>query len=73
MGIVVVDESGTENPATEAPTAEGDATGEEAKIEEIVSPQEERVAPQCVHVTRKRGDEWVFYDEDHSDCAVLKL
>jgi hypothetical protein len=45
MGVVVVDESDTENPATEAPAAEGAATGEEAKIEEIVHPEEERVVP----------------------------
>jgi hypothetical protein len=31
------------------------------------------VAPQCIRVARKRGDEWVFYEEDHSDWAIRKL
>jgi hypothetical protein len=73
MGIVVVEESSTRNPATEAPAAEAAATEEEAEIEEIIRPEEEKVAPQCVHVARKRGDEWVFYEEDHSVWAVRKL
>jgi hypothetical protein len=73
MGVVVVEESGVENPATGAPAAEGAATEEEADVEEIIHPEEERVAPQCVRVARKRGNEWVFYEEDHSDRAVCKL
>jgi hypothetical protein len=73
MGVVVVEESGAENPATEALAAEGTATEEEVEIEEIVHPEEEKVAPQCVHVARKRGDEWVFYEKDHSDRVVCKL
>jgi hypothetical protein len=68
MGVVVVEESGASNPA-----AVGAATEEEAEIEEIIRLEEEKVAPQCVCVTRKRGDEWVFYEEDHSDRAVRKL
>jgi hypothetical protein len=72
MGVVVVKESGTRNPATEAPTVEAAATEEEAEIEEIIRPEEEKVAPQCVRIVRKRGDEWVFYEEDHSDRAVRK-
>jgi hypothetical protein len=68
MGVVVVEESGASNPA-----AMGAATEEEAEIEEIIRLEEEKVAPQCVCVTRKRGDEWVFYEEDHSDRAVCKL
>jgi hypothetical protein len=31
------------------------------------------MVPQCVWVARKQGDEWVFYEEDHSDRAVRKL
>jgi hypothetical protein len=54
------------------PAVEDAATEEEVEIEEIVCPKEE-VAPQCVRVARKRGDEWVFYEEDHSDRAVHKL
>jgi hypothetical protein len=73
MGVVVVEESGARNPATEAPAAEGAATEEEVEIEEIIHKEEEKVAPQCVRVARKRGDKWVFYEEDHSDCAVHKL
>jgi hypothetical protein len=74
MGVVEVEESNTGNPATEAPVAEVTATKEEAEIEEIIHPEEEeKVAPQCVCVMRKRGDEWVFYEEDHSDCVVRKL
>jgi hypothetical protein len=73
MSIVVVEESSAGNPAMEAPAAEGAATEEEAEIEEIIHPEEEKVAPQCVRVVRKRGDEWVFYEEDHSDRAVRKL
>jgi hypothetical protein len=53
MGVVVVKESGTGNPATEAPAAETAATKEEAEIEEIICPEEEKVAPQCIHVARK--------------------
>jgi hypothetical protein len=37
MGVVVVEESGAGNPA-----AEGTATEEEAKIEEIIRPEEEK-------------------------------
>jgi hypothetical protein len=73
MGVVEVEESGTRNPATEAPVAKAAATKEEAEIEEIIHPEEEKVAPQCVRVVRKRGDEWVFYEEDHSYCAIRKL
>jgi hypothetical protein len=73
MGIVVVNKSGTGNPATEALAVEAVAVEEEAEIEEIVHPKEENVAPQCVHVARKRGDKWVFYEEDHSDRAIRKL
>jgi hypothetical protein len=73
MGVMEVEESGTGNPATEAPVAEAAATKEEAEIEEIIHPEEEKVAPQCVHVVRKRGDEWVFYEEDHSDRAIREL
>jgi transcription antitermination factor NusG len=73
MGIVVVKESGTENPTTEALAAKAATTKEEAEIEEIICPEEEKVAPQCVRIMRKRGDEWVFYEEDHSDQAVCKL
>jgi hypothetical protein len=60
IGVVVVEKSGIGNPTTEAPVAEGAATKEEAEIEEIVRPEEEKVAPQCVRVARRRGDEWVF-------------
>jgi hypothetical protein len=73
MGVVVVEESSTGNPAMEAPAAEATATEEEAEIEEIIHPEEEKVAPQCVDIARKHGDEWVFYEEDHSDRAVHKL
>jgi hypothetical protein len=70
---VVVEEGGTGNPAMKGPAAEATATEEEAEIEEIIRPEEEKVAPQCVRVARKRGDKWVFYEEDHSDRAVHKL
>jgi hypothetical protein len=73
MGIVVVEKSGTGNPAMEAPAIKAAAVEEEAEIEEIVHPEEENMAPQCVRVARKQGDEWVFYEEDHSDQAVRKL
>jgi hypothetical protein len=73
MGLVLVDGGGAENPAAEAPIAEATAAEEEPKIEEIIRPEEDVVAPQCVHVARKRGDEWVFYEEDHSDRAIRKL
>jgi hypothetical protein len=73
MGVVVVEESGTGNPTTEAPVVEAAATEEEAEIEEITRLEEEKVAPQCVRVARKQGDEWVFYEEDHSVRAVRKL
>jgi dissimilatory sulfite reductase (desulfoviridin) alpha/beta subunit len=73
MGIVVVKESSTGNPAMEALAAEAAGFGEEAEIKEIIHPEEEKVAPQCVRIARKRGDEWVFYEEDHSDRAVRKL
>jgi hypothetical protein len=73
MGVVVVEESGTRNPATEVLAAEATATKEEVEIEEIIRPEEEKVAPQCVRIARKRGDEWVFYEEDHSVRAVRKL
>jgi hypothetical protein len=73
MGIVVVEESDTRNPTTEAPAAEAAATEEEAEIEEIIRSEEEKVAPQCVRVARKRSDEWVFYEEDHSVRAIRKL
>jgi hypothetical protein len=73
MGVVVVDKSGTGNPAIEAPAVEATVVEEEVEIKEIVYPEEENVAPQCIRVVRKRGDEWVFYEEDHSDQAVNKL
>jgi hypothetical protein len=73
MAFAVVDRSGTGNPATEALAGEAAVVEEEAEIEEIVHPKEENMAPQRVHVARKRGDEWVFYEEDHSDQAVRKL
>jgi hypothetical protein len=66
MGFVVVDRSGTWNPAIETLASETAAVEEEAEIEEIVRPEAENVVPQCVRVARKRGDEQVFYEEDHS-------
>jgi hypothetical protein len=72
MGVVVVDRSGTENLATEAPAVEAATVEVEAEIEEIVRPEEENVAPQCVRVARKRGDKWVFYEKDHSGWVVRK-
>jgi hypothetical protein len=73
MGVVVVEEGGAGNSTTKAPAAEGTGTKEEAEIEEIVHLEGEKVALQCVHGARRRGDEWVFYEEDHSDRAVRKL
>jgi hypothetical protein len=73
MGVVVVEKSSTGNPATEAPAVEAAAVEEEVEIEEIIRPEEENMAPQCVRVARKQGDEWVFYEEDYSDRAVRKL
>jgi hypothetical protein len=73
MGAVVVKESGTWNLASGVPAAKAATVEEEVKIEEIVHPEEETVASQCVQVARKQGDEWVFYEEDHSNQAVHKL
>jgi hypothetical protein len=73
MGVLVVEKSSTRNPAMEAPVVKATTIEEEVEIEEIVCPEEEKVAPQCVRVARKRGDKWVFYEEDHSDRAVRKL
>jgi propanediol utilization protein len=73
MGLVLVDRGGAENLTVEAPVAEAATVEEEPEIEEIVRPEEEVMAPQCVRVARKRGDEWVFYEEDHSDQAIQKL
>jgi hypothetical protein len=73
MGFVLVDRSGTENPAAEAPAGEAVAVEEEPEIEEIVHPKEENMAPQCIRVARMRGCEWVFHEEDHSDRAICKL
>jgi hypothetical protein len=67
MGTVVVDKSSTKNPATEAPVVKAAIVEEEVEIEEIIHPEEENMAPQCVRVARKWGDEWVFYEEDHSE------
>jgi hypothetical protein len=53
IGIVVVEEGGTGNPTTKGLAAEAAATEEEAEIEEIIRPEEEKVAPQCVRVVRK--------------------
>jgi hypothetical protein len=53
MGVVVVEKSGTGNSAIEAPAVEAAVVGEEAEIEEIIRPEEENVAPQCVCVARK--------------------
>jgi hypothetical protein len=57
----------------EAPAVEAAAVEEEAEIEEIIRPEEENAAPQCIRVARKQGDEWVFYEEYHSDRAIRKL
>jgi uncharacterized protein (DUF169 family) len=65
MGIVVVKKSGTGNPTTDGPAAEATVVEEEAEIEEIVRPEEEITVPQCVRISRRRGDKWVFYKEDH--------
>jgi hypothetical protein len=74
MGLVLVDSEGrVKNPAVEALAAEATEVEEEPEIEEIIHPEEDVVAPQCIHVARKRGDEWVFYEEDHSDQAIRKL
>jgi hypothetical protein len=64
---------GTGNPTTKASVVEGAAIEEEAEIEEIFHPEGEKVALQCVRVARRQGDEWVFYEEDHSDHAIHKL
>jgi hypothetical protein len=55
MGVVVVDKSGTGNPTIEALAVEATAVEEEVEIEEIIRPEEENMAPQCVRVARKRG------------------
>jgi hypothetical protein len=67
MGVVVVKKSSTGNPAIEGLVAEADAVEEVAEIEENVRSKEEITAPQCVHVARKWGNEWVFYEEDYSN------
>jgi isopropylmalate/homocitrate/citramalate synthase len=43
------------------------------EIKEIIRSEEENMVPQCIRVARKRGDEWVFYEEDHSNRAIRKL
>jgi hypothetical protein len=58
-----VEKSGTGNPTIEGPVAEAIAVEEEAEIEEIICPKEETTAPQCVCVARRKGDEWVLYEE----------
>jgi hypothetical protein len=73
MGFVLVDKNGTENPAIEALSGEAIVVEEEPEIEEIIHPEEKNVAPQYVRVARKRGGEWVFHEEDHSDQAIRKL
>lgn len=40
---------------------------------EIPRAVEEPVAPQCARVMRKWGDEWVVYEEEHTERAVHKL
>jgi hypothetical protein len=45
----------------------------EVEIKEIIRPKEETAALQCIWVARKWGDEWVSYEEDHSDQIVCKL
>jgi replication fork clamp-binding protein CrfC len=72
MVFVLVDRSSTKNPAIEALASEASAV-EELEIEEIIHHEEENMAPQCVRVVRKRGGEWVFHEEDHSDRAIRKL
>jgi hypothetical protein len=57
----------------EAPAIKAATVEEEAEIEGIIRLEEENVVPQCVRVMRKQGDEWVFYEEGHSDRAVRKL
>jgi hypothetical protein len=73
MGLVLVDRSGTENPAVEALAGEFALVGEEPEIKEIIRPEEENVAPQCVRVARMRDGKWVFHEEDHLDRAIRKL
>jgi hypothetical protein len=73
MGFVLVDRSSTENPTVEALASKASTVEEELEIEEIVHPEEENVSPQCVRVVRKRGGEWVFHEEEHSDRAIHKL
>jgi hypothetical protein len=60
MGIVVVEKSGTGNLAIEAPAVKATIVEEEAEIEEIICKEEENMAPQCVHVARKRGNKCVL-------------
>jgi hypothetical protein len=69
----MAEKSGTGNFATEGPTAKANVVEEEVEIEEIIHPEEEATVPQCVRVARWRGNEWVFYEEGHSDQAVRKL
>jgi hypothetical protein len=57
----------------EAPAIKAATVEEEAEIEGIIRLEEENVAPQCVRVARKQGDEWVFYEKDNSDRAIHKL
>jgi hypothetical protein len=54
MGLVLVDEGGTKNPAIEAPATEAAAVEEKPEIEEIICPKEEVVAPN-VFVLRGSG------------------
>jgi hypothetical protein len=63
MGVVVVEKSGTGNPTIEGLVAEATVVEEEAEIEEIVCLEEETIAPQCICIARRQGDEWVFYEE----------
>lgn len=73
MSLVLGEEAEDVHPAADAGETGGAAPEEEAEIEEIVRPAEEPINPQRIHVTKKRGDEWVIYEEDDSGKATRKL
>lgn len=44
----------------------------EVEVEEVICPSEDKVDPQDVFIARKRDEEWVVYEENHSSKAIQK-
>lgn len=73
MGLVHGERAKGATPIPDAGMAQELVPKEEAEIEEIVRPTEERVNPQRIFVARRRDNEWAVYEEDHSSKAIQKL